>query len=509
MFENLTDKLGNVFKGLTKRGSLSESDVDLALQEVRSALLEADVALSVVRDFISKVRERAIGEEVLRSITPGQQVIKIVNDVLIEVLGSGEAELSIDHSPPAVILLVGLQGSGKTTTAGKLALHLKTKKRKKVMLASLDIYRPAAREQLRILGEQAEVSVLPEIDGESPANIAKRAMAASKVQAIDVLILDTAGRTTLDTAMMSEAKEIFSLSKPSETLLVADAMTGQDAVQTAKAFSGIIKISGVVLTRADGDARGGAALSMKSVTGCPIKFVGVSEKLDGLEPFYPERAAGRILDMGDVVSLVEKAAETIAEEDAAHIMKRMSQGSFDMNDMLKQIGQLKKMGGLGGVMSMLPGIGKLQKQMAASNFNDKAISKQEAIIYSMTNKERINVALLNASRRKRIASGSGTSVPEVNRLVKQQQDMARMMKKMGKMGGLGGLKNMMSSLGGNLPNTDMASSGSADSPMMDANKIAELQKMMGSSMPNLGNMSNKFGGMGLPGLGGKQPKKRR
>ena len=509
MFENLTDKLGNVFKGLTKRGSLSESDVDLALQEVRLALLEADVALSVVKEFISKVRERAIGEEVLRSITPGQQVIKIVNDVLIEILGSGEAELSIDHSPPAVILLVGLQGSGKTTTAGKLALHLKTKKRKKVMLASLDIYRPAAREQLRILGEQAEVSVLPEIDGESPTNIAKRAMAASKVQAIDVLILDTAGRTTLDTAMMSEAKEIFSLSKPSETLLVADAMTGQDAVQTAKAFSEIIKISGVVLTRSDGDARGGAALSMKSITGCPIKFVGVSEKLDGIEPFYPERAAGRILDMGDVVSLVEKAAETIAEEDAAHIMKRMSQGSFDMNDMLKQIGQLKKMGGLGGVMSMLPGIGKLQKQMAASNFNDKAIAKQEAIIYSMTNKERINVALLNASRRKRIASGSGTSVSEVNRLVKQQQDMARMMKKMGKMGGLGGLKNMMSSLGGNLPNTNMASSDKTESPMMDANKIAELQKMMGSNMPNLGNMSNKFGGMGLPGLGGKQSKKRR
>ena len=509
MFENLSERLGKTLKNISGKGRLTEDNIKDTLREVRMALLEADVALPVVRDFIGKVRERAIGEEVLRSITPGQQVIKIVNDVLIEVLGSGEAELSIDHSPPAVILLVGLQGSGKTTTAGKLALHLKSKKRKKVMLASLDIYRPAAREQLRILGEQAEVSVLPEIDGESPANIAKRAMAASKVQAIDVLILDTAGRTTLDTAMMSEAKEIFSLSKPSETLLVADAMTGQDAVQTAKAFSEIIKISGVVLTRSDGDARGGAALSMKSVTGCPIKFVGVSEKLDGLEPFYPERAAGRILDMGDVVSLVEKAAETIAEEDAAHIMKRMSQGSFDMNDMLKQIGQLKKMGGLGGVMSMLPGIGKLQKQMAASNFNDKAISKQEAIIYSMTNKERINVALLNASRRKRIASGSGTSVSEVNRLVKQQQDMARMMKKMGKMGGLGGLKNMMSSLGGNLPNTDMASSGSADSPMMDANKIAELQKMMGSNMPNLGNMSNRFGGMGLPGLGGKQSKKRR
>ena len=333
MFENLTDKLGNVFKGLTKRGSLSESDVDLALQEVRLALLEADVALSVVKDFITKVRDRAVGEEVLRSVTPGQQVIKIVNDVLIEILGSGESELLIEHSPPAVILLVGLQGSGKTTTAAKLALHLKSKKRKKVMLASLDIYRPAAREQLRILGEQAEVSVLPEIDGESPANIAKRAMAASKIQAIDVLILDTAGRTILDAAMMSEAKEIFSLSKPSETLFVVDAMTGQDAVNTAKAFSDIIKISGVILTRADGDARGGAAVSMRAVTGCPIKFVGVSEKLDGLEPFHPDRIANRILGMGDVVSLVEKAAETIAEEDAAHMMKRMSQGSFDMNDM--------------------------------------------------------------------------------------------------------------------------------------------------------------------------------
>ena len=500
MFENLTDKLGNVFKGLTKRGSLSESDVDSALKEVRLALLEADVALPVVKDFITKVRDRAVGEEVLRSITPGQQVIKIVNDVLIEILGSGESELTIDHSPPAVILLVGLQGSGKTTTAGKLALHLKSKKRKKVMLASLDIYRPAAREQLRILGEQAEVSVLPEIDGESPANIAKRAMAAAKIQAIDVLILDTAGRTTLDAAMMSEAKEIFSLSKPSETLLVADAMTGQDAVQTAKAFSDIIKISGVILTRSDGDARGGAALSMKAVTGCPIKFVGVSEKLDGLEPFYAERAAGRILDMGDVVSLVEKAAETIAEEDAAHMMKRMSQGSFDMNDMLKQIGQLKKMGGLGGIMSMLPGIGKLQKQMAANNFNDKVISKQEAIIYSMTKQERINVGLLNASRRKRISFGSGSSVSEVNRLVKQQQDMARMMKKMGKMGGL---KSMMSSLGGSISSSENPSFNKEETPIMDAGKMAEIQKLMG------GNMSNRFGGMGLPGLGGKSSKKRR
>ena len=499
MFENLTDKLGNVFKGLTKRGSLSESDVDKALKEVRSALLEADVALSVVREFIDKVRARAVGEEVLRSVTPGQQVIKIVNDILIEVLGSNQSELLIDHSPPAVILLVGLQGSGKTTTAGKLALHLKSKKRKKVMLASLDIYRPAAREQLRMLGEQAEVSVLPEIDGESPEKITKRAMAASKIQAVDVLILDTAGRTTIDTAMMSEAQEVFKLSKPSETLLVADAMTGQDAVQTAKAFSELIKISGVILTRTDGDARGGAALSMRSVTGCPIKFVGVSEKLDGLETFHPERAAGRILDMGDVVSLVEKAAESIDEEDAALMMKRISQGSFDMNDMLKQIGQLKKLGGLSGVMSMLPGIGKLQKQMAAHNFDDKVIAKQEAIIYSMTKKERVNVGVLNASRRKRIAFGSGSTVHDVNKLVKQQQEMARMMKKVGKAGGMGALKNMFSSLGG-------GADPSQNPKEMMPNSMEEMQKLMGN-MPNMNNMTNRFGGMGLPGLGGKPSKR--
>ena len=505
MFENLTEKLGGIFKCLSKRGALNESDVDSALKEVRIALLDADVSLSVVKSFISKVRERAVGHEVLRSITPDQQVIKIVNDVLIETLGADESELLIDHSPPVIILLVGLQGSGKTTTAGKLGLFLQSKKRKKVMLASLDIYRPAAREQLRILGDQAEVSVLPEIDNETPLSITKRAMAAAKIQAIDVLILDTAGRTTLDTAMMAEVKEIFSLSKPSETLLVADAMTGQDAVKIAQAFTDLIKLSGVILTRTDGDARGGAALSMRSVTGCPIKFVGISEKLNGIEPFHPERAAGRILGMGDVISLVEKAAETIAEEDAAHMMKRMSQGSFDMNDMLKQIGQLKKMGGLSGVMSMLPGIGKLQKQMAANNFNDKAISRQEAVIFAMTKKERLNVGLLNASRRKRIAAGSGTSVQDVNRLVKQQQDMARMMKKMGKMGGLNGLKNMMSSLGGGgmeLENNNPNSLTNSSNNMIDKTKLANIQKLMG------GNISNHWSGIGLPGLGGNSNKKK-
>ena len=499
MFENLTQKLGNVFNGLKKRGALTEKNVDEALKEVRVALLEADVSLSVVKNFIEKVRERAVGQEVLRSITPGQQVIKIVNDTLIDILGAINSPLEINHSPPAIILLIGLQGSGKTTTAGKLALNLKTKQRKKVMLASLDIYRPAAREQLRVLGKQADVSVLPDSEGESPVNITKRAIAASKVQGIDVLILDTAGRTTLDALMMNEAKEIFKISKPSETLLVADSMTGQDAVNTAKAFVEKIKLTGVVLTRTDGDARGGAALSMRAITGCPIKYIGVSEKLEGLEPFHPERAAGRILDMGDVVSLVEKAAETIAEEDAEKMMERLSKGSFDMNDMLKQIGQLKKLGGLSGVMSMLPGIGKLQKQMAAHNFDDKVIAKQEAIIYSMTKKERINVGILNASRRKRIAFGSGSSVHEVNRLVKQQQEMARMMKKVGKAGGMGALKNMFSSLGGN-------SQDSKTQKDLMPNSLEEMQKLMGN-MPNMNNSLNRFGGMGLPGMGGKPSKR--
>ena len=496
MFENLTSKLGKVFNSLKKRGALSEKDVDDALQEVRLALLDADVSLPVVKDFIIKVRERAVGQEVLKSVTPGQQVVKIVNDILIDALGSANAPLQINHSPPVVILLVGLQGSGKTTTAGKLALHIKNKEKKKVMLASLDIYRPAARDQLRVLGEQAEVLVLPDTDGESPESITKRAMASSKVQGVDVLILDTAGRTTLDSIMMTEAKNIFNLSKPSETLLVADSMTGQDAVNTAKAFSEIVNITGVILSRTDGDARGGAALSMRAITGKPIKFIGVSEKLDGLESFHPERAAGRILDMGDVVSLVEKAQETIAEEEAEEMMKRLSQGSFDMNDMLKQIGQLKKLGGLSGVMSMLPGIGKLQKQMEAHNFDDKVIAKQEAIIYSMTKKERINVGLLNASRRKRIAFGSGSSVHEVNRLVKQQQDMARMMKKVGKVGGMGALKNMFSGLGKN---------SQEGQPGEMPGSIEEMQKMMGK-LP-LGNGINKFSGMGLPGFSGKPSKR--
>ena len=439
MLENITQKLGSVFDKLKGRGALSEKDVGSALGDVRKALLEADVAIEAVKTFLENTRKRAVGTEVLRSITPGQMVIKVVHDELVTLLGNDEdANLNIDHSPPATIILAGLQGSGKTTTAGKLALWIKTKKNKKVLLASLDTYRPAAREQLRILGEQAEVAVLPEVEGDTPASITKRATAAAKIQGIDVLILDTAGRQSIDTVLMSELKEITSISKPSEILLVADAMTGQDAVVTAKAFKEAVNISGLVLSRADGDARGGAAISMRHITQCPIKFLGVGEKQEEIELFSADRFARRILGMGDVVGLVEKAEEAIEKEDAEEMMKKMTSGQFSMNDLLKQLRQIKKMGGMNSLMGMLPGFGKLQKQMATANMNAKVISHQEAIILSMTTKERKNIYLLNASRRKRIAFGSGTSVQEVNRLVKQYMEMAKVMKKMSKQGA-GGL----------------------------------------------------------------------
>jgi len=480
MFDTLKDKLQDVFSGLGKRGALREADVDAALREVRLALLDADVALPVVKTFISRVREQAVGVDVLKAVRPDQQVIKIVNDTLTEVLGSEPAPLNIAVNPPAVILMAGLQGSGKTTTAGKLALRLRSRDRKKVMLASLDVTRPAAREQLRILGEQAEVDVLREADRESPAQIAKRALQAAKLQGFDVLILDTAGRVSIDEALMSELREIKALTNPHEVLLVADAMTGQDAVTTATAFNEAVDITGIVLTRLDGDARGGAALSMREITGRPIKLVGVGEKQDALEEFDPARMAGRILDMGDVVALVEKAAENIEVEEAERLAKRMAKGQFDMNDFLSQLRQLQKMGGLGGIMGMLPGLGKMQKQIAAAGIDDSMIRRQEAIILSMTKKERIAVGLLNASRRKRIAAGSGTTVQEVNRLVKQYQDMARMMKKLGGKSGAAAMKALM---GGGMPGG------------------------MGGGMPGgmpggLGGMPGGMGGGGLPGLGG-------
>ena len=488
MFGSLKDKLQSVFSGLGKRGALSDSDVDAALREVRLALLDADVAVSVVKQFMESIRKEAVGAAVLKSVRPDQQVIKIVNDGLTEILGGDAEPLKLDVTPPAVILMAGLQGSGKTTTAGKLAQFLKTKKRKKVMLASLDMTRPAAREQLRMLGEQAEVGILPEDDKQTPIQLTKRAMQSAQLQGYDVLILDTAGRQSIDDGLMRELAEIKSLSNPCETLLVADALTGQDAVNTASAFQSRIGITGIILTRLDGDARGGAALSMRQVTGCPIKFAGVGEKLDALEAFDPARMAGRILDMGDVVALVEKAAEAIEEEEAMRMAQRMAKGKFDLNDFLTQIRQLKKMGGVGGLLGMLPGIGKMNKQLAAAGVDDSMIKRQEAIILSMTKKERVSVGLLNASRRKRIALGSGTSVQEVNRVVKQYQDMARMMKKMGSKAGAAGLKAMMG---------DGSSAGLPGGSSMDLDAMA---KQFGSAkvggLPNLG---------GMPNLGGLPP----
>ena len=442
MFDALSDRLGNVFDRLKGKGSLSESDVNAAMREVRIALLEADVAVEVVKSFIDGVKERAVGQEVTKSVTPGQQVIKIVNDNLIEMLGKEPAWIELNAVPPVPILMIGLQGSGKTTTAAKIASRLTRRDKKKVMMASLDVTRPAAREQLRVLGEQIDVSTLPMAEGETAVSIAKRAMAASRLQGYDVVILDTAGRVTIDQGLMDEIKQISEITNPAEKILVADALTGQDAVTTAKNFHQNVGVTGIVLTRMDGDSRGGAALSMRSVTGVPIKAVGTGEKLENLEDFHPERVAGRILGMGDVVSLVEKAAETIEVEEAEKIALKMQKGQFDFNDMLTQLQQVSKMGGLGGVLAMLPGVGKLQKQMAGAGVDDKSIARQVAIIQSMTAQERKSPKLLNASRKRRVASGSGTTAQEINRLLKQQMEMARMMKKVGKMGGLKGLGSL-------------------------------------------------------------------
>ena len=442
MFDALSDRLGNVFDRLKGKGSLSESDVNAAMREVRIALLEADVAVEVVKSFVDGVKERAVGQEVTKSVTPGQQVIKIVNDNLIEMLGKEPAWIELNAVPPVPILMIGLQGSGKTTTAAKIASRLTRRDKKKVMMASLDVTRPAAREQLRVLGEQIDVSTLPMAEGETAVSIAKRAMAASRLQGYDVVILDTAGRVTVDQGLMDEIKQINEITNPAEKILVADALTGQDAVTTAKNFHQNVGVTGIVLTRMDGDSRGGAALSMRSVTGVPIKAVGTGEKLENLEDFHPERVAGRILGMGDVVSLVEKAAETIEVEEAEKIALKMQKGQFDFNDMLTQLQQVSKMGGLGGVLAMLPGVGKLQKQMASAGVDDKSITRQVAIIQSMTAQERKSPKLLNASRKRRVASGSGTTAQEINRLLKQQMEMARMMKKVGKMGGLKGLGSL-------------------------------------------------------------------
>lgn len=447
MFESLSNKLTDVFDRLKKRGALTEADVGEALREVRVALLEADVALPVVKSFVDQIKAKAVGTQVLKSVTPGQMVVKVVHDHLVEVLGGAEtAEVDLNAPSPVPILMVGLQGSGKTTSTAKIAIRLRDKANKKVLMASLDIYRPAAQEQLKILGEQANIATLPIVPGQLPVDIARRALQAAKLQAYDVVLLDTAGRLHIDEVLMAEVAAVRDAVNPHETLLVADALTGQDAVNVAKQFKERVGVTGIVLTRVDGDGRGGAALSMRAVTGAPIKLIGTGEKLDGMEPFHPARIASRILDMGDVVSLVERAAETIEKEDAEKLAAKMQKGEFDLDDLRTQLRQMRKLGGMQGVLGMLPGVGKVKKQLADANIDEKILTRQEAIISAMTPRERRQPKLIQASRKRRIATGSGTSVQDVNRLLKQHMQMAQMMKQMSKLGqkgfmrsGLGGL----------------------------------------------------------------------
>ena len=448
MFQSLTERLGPVFDRLTRRGSLSEGDVRDALREVRVALLEADVALPVVKDLIDKIQEGAVGQDVVRSVNPGQMVIKIVHNHLVDALGQTAVPLNLGATPPMSYLVVGLQGSGKTTTTAKLGKLLGEKHKKKVLMASLDVRRAAAQEQLRILGDQSLVPTLDIVPGEPPVAIAKRAMQKGRLEGYDVVLLDTAGRLAIDEEMMAEIKAIRDAVTPTEVLLVGDAMTGQDAVNTAAAFHEAVGLTGIILTRVDGDSRGGAALSMRAVTGCPIKLLATGEKLDAIEPFHPDRIAGRILGMGDVVSLVEKAAETIEEEDAVKLAAKLQKGTFDLEDLAAQLRQVRKMGGLGGLMAMLPGVAKAQKQMAAQNIDEGVILRQEALIQSMTPDERRRPAIIKASRKRRIASGSGQTVQHVNKLLKQHQQMQTMMKRMKKLGRRGMLP---AGLGGDMP----------------------------------------------------------
>ena len=480
MFDSLSDRLGNVFDKLRGRGALGEADVRAAMREVRVALLEADVALPVARDFVDKVTEKAVGQEVIRSVTPGQMVVKIVHDALIETLGAETAELNLDVNPPAVVMMVGLQGSGKTTTTAKLAKRLTEKERKRVLMASLDVARPAAQEQLAVLGRQANVDTLPIVAGQPPVEIARRAVQAAKLQGYDLVLLDTAGRLHVDDALMGEMKAVEAASSPVETLLVVDSLTGQDAVNVAKGFDAEVNLTGVILTRMDGDARGGAALSMRAVTGKPIKFAGVGEGLDAIEAFHPSRVAGRILGMGDVVSLVEKAAETIKVEDAEKLAAKMAKGKFDLDDLRSQIQQMQRMGGLGALANMMPGI-KGMKGAVDQAQDGKALVHLEAMMSSMTAKERAKPDLINAKRKIRIAKGSGTTVQEVNKLLKMHQEMSTMMKRLKKMGGLGKLAAMFGGKGG-----------------LGGGMEGALGGMAPGALP-------PGGGSALPGLGGAQP----
>lgn len=446
MFDSLSSKLSGVFSGLSRRGRLSEGDVAEAMREVRMAMLEADVALPVVRDFVDKVRERAVGQEILESISPGQAVAKIVNDALIEALGgAGAATLNLSAAPPAAILMVGLQGSGKTTTSGKLGLRLSSRERKRVLLASLDVQRPAAQLQLQQLAEKVGVTSLPILAGQSPQEITRRAMKTARQEGYDIVVLDTAGRLSIDEALMQEVREIREIAGPAETLLVVDAMTGQDAVNTAQHFNEAVGVTGVVMSRMDGDARGGAALSMKAMTGAPIKFVGVGEKPEALEEFYPERVAGRILGLGDIAGLVEKASETLDQEESERVAKKMLAGKFDLDDYASQIRQIGKLGSVSNILGMLPGAGKLKEKLGDRDLDTAIFKRHQAIISSMTKAERRTPAIIKASRKKRIAAGSGTTVQEINKMLKQFDDMSTMMKRLNKMG-LAGMKQMLSGM---------------------------------------------------------------
>jgi signal recognition particle subunit SRP54 len=520
MFQSLTDRLSGVLDKLTRRGSLTEGDVVEAMREVRRALLEADVALDVVRDFTDKVKAKAVGAEVLRSVTPGQMVVKIVNDELVAMLGSDAAPIDLHAAPPVGILMVGLQGSGKTTTTAKIAYRLTNRDRKKVLMASLDTRRPAAQEQLRVLGEQTNVATLPVIAGQNPLQIARRAEEAAKLGGYDVIIYDTAGRVTVDEELMDEVRDVKRAINPHETLLVADALTGQDAVNTAKAFDGHIGVTGIVLTRADGDGRGGAALSMRAVTGKPIKLIGTGEKWDALEDFDPRRIAGRILGMGDIVSLVEKASQNIDIAKATKIAEKMKKGSFDLEDLSDQLAQMQKLGGMGGIMGMLPGMGKIKGQINEAQA-DKSFVHMRAIIDSMTPKERRSPKVLDAKRKRRIAAGSGTKVEEINKLLKMHMQMADVMKQMGRnpgmMGKMAGMMGLPGGSRGNAPSADELAQMQAELAKLDPKALeqlpAELKDMLpsggGAGLPkNIRGLGSGLGSglSGLPGLGSGFPK---
>ena len=496
MFDTLAGKLGGILDRLRGRGALSEADVGEAMREVRRALIEADVALEVTRGFIERVTARAVGADVIRSVTPGQMVVKVVHDELVAVLGADAESIDLNAPPPVPILMAGLQGSGKTTTTAKLAKRLNERMKRKVLMASLDTRRPAAMEQLAVLGKEIGVETLPIVAGQSAVQIARRALEAARLSAYDVVLLDTAGRVTVDEALMAEVAEIERAVGAHETILVADSLTGQDAVATARAFAARLNLTGIILTRVDGDGRGGAALSMRAVTGKPIKLIGTGERMDALEDFDPSRIAGRILGMGDVVALVEKAAESVDLEKAKATAERMRRGAFDLNDLREQLIQMEKIGGMSGMLGLIPGIAKMKAQIASANLDDRVVKRQKAIIDSMTPKERRNPDLLKASRKKRIAAGSGTKVEDINRLLKMHRQMADMIKAMGKRGGLGRLGNMLG-MGGEAPSPE------------DMQKLAEKMPRLPSNFPGgLPGLPGKLPGLGgLPGLGSPLKKK--